>query len=413
MLRAKVQWSKQQIEKQKAIIKTELGIILKTDGPKKRLHHILGQIRETKDASSPSEQLRCYIFIVSALIHHERYGGLSLSQVQKLAAVAHAILQVQGVQPIKSLLAYLYGEVHLAVSQVYRKEGVHWMAAWEQQMAAYLSGTPSEEEKAFQLLSTGIRALRLGLGPLAAGSLAVAKEKLSDRARVRGAIDYVRSLRFGGDRVGAEKVASECLKWTFLSPEERQELQWEILCGKLPSSGDIGPIIASVSRKGLHHQYVYVIEAFLWSRAVPTNQWIGRYPSVKSLAKDRNMIPPSRSLFYKCAVRLQKCYDYQVPFPVRLRQLGKMLPKIRQLVTIDQELLVWAATARWLTRSRCFALATLALNQYRNLSFGLSGGANSDALGVVSDLLERDWFKENDAQFAQRNFSISDWEKVA
>lgn len=399
VLRAKVPWTKKQIELEKLAVRSELEQVLQAGGPKRRLQYILTQVRDLKESDSPGEQLRCFIFVISALVHQERFGGVPLKQVQRLVTIAYALLQIQGIEPITSLLAFLYGEIHLALSQVYRKEGLHWMAAWEQQMASYLSGKTADAMASIQKLSLGIRTLRLGHGGLAVKAMLDAKAGLPDYSWFRCQIDLIRSLRFAGSRELARQGIEEGLKRPGLKGEEKQELLWEHLCLQVSQTQEVFPLMHAVRKDRTHHDYSYLTEAFLWSRAISTKKWVERYPSLRSLARDPKLTAPTRTLFYKCALMIQKCYDYEIPFPVRLRQLGRVLPKLQKLVTIDQELLVWAAVARWLTRSRCFPLASLALSEYQSLSRRLSNGASEDALGVMSDLYTREWFTESQVGF--------------
>lgn len=399
MLRSKVQWTKKQIEQEKLAVRSELEKALREGGAKRRLQYILSEIRQLKEAELPGEQLRCFIFVISALVHQERFGGVPLKQVQRLVTIAYALLQIQGIEPITSLLAFLYGEIHLSLSQVYRKEGLHWMAAWEQQMATYLSGKTPDTVTSLQKLSLGIRALRLGHGGLAVQAMLDAKPGLAEASWFRCQIDLIRSLRFAGEFDLAKQGITDSLRNPSLRPEEKQELMWEEMCLNIPREEDVFPLLHAVKKDRTHHDYSYLVEAFLWTRAVSTKKWVDRFPSLRSLARNPKLKAPTRTLFYKCAVMIQRCYDYEIPFPVRLRQLGRVLPKLQKLVTIDQELLVWAAVARWLTRSRCFPLAALALSEYQSLSNRLSNGRNPDALGVMKDLYARDWFTESQVTF--------------
>jgi hypothetical protein len=58
---------------------------------------------------------------------------------------------------------------------------------------------------------------------------------------------------------------------------------------------------------------------------------------------------------------------------------------------LEGELLVMAATRRWLARVKCHSSAALLYTQYQQLSFALTPGRSLDALGVVQDLASRKW----------------------
>jgi hypothetical protein len=82
------------------------------------------------------------------------------------------------------------------------------------------------------------------------------------------------------------------------------------------------------------------------------------------------------------AATLDRCYDSTIHINERLDQLGNTLAMVRKLVTVDKELLAWAAAVRWLKRARALDFASLAWAEYASLSMRLSGGAARDVLGV-------------------------------
>jgi hypothetical protein len=58
----------------------------------------------------------------------------------------------------------------------------------------------------------------------------------------------------------------------------------------------------------------------------------------------------------------------------------------------SQRLLALAAIARWLTRNRAHDFAGLVLARIEQLSMNASGGTRNDATGLVSDLLNEEWY---------------------
>lgn len=398
MSRISVAWHKTMIAAEKQAIKTELDAALAKGGEEARREKALEAIRELEDDITPKGKLRRFIYIVSLLFHYRQGSGLGLPQVRKLADVAEAILRTQGVQPGVSTLAFLYGELHVALSQIYRKEGQHWVAAWEQNLSGHLSQRDPIGGAGFQALATGIQSARLGHSRLAVKSFVDAEAHgLPPSLHVRSRLERTRALRLAGDLAAAHALAAESAILPDISDAEKRELAWEQLCCRAQEAGDIAPLMAAVRRGKSHYEYGYVLEASFWARSVETKQWLERVPKVKSITRNPALKPPQTGLFHKCAAMLEECYQYRVPFDVRLNQLGKILPRISQLVTMDKELLVWSSMARWLARSRAFTLAAFALGEYQALSLKLTAGKKRDALGVLGDVLERDWFRGMEA----------------
>ena len=56
---------------------------------------------------------------------------------------------------------------------------------------------------------------------------------------------------------------------------------------------------------------------------------------------------------------------------------------------------MWAAVARWLSRSHAFGHANIVLGEYEALGRRLSMLAANDVLKCCSDLLEKPWYTEN------------------
>ena len=124
--RAAEKWTLAAVEAAKRQARTELeGVAEGSDG-KGRLQHSLRRVTALEDHAEASAQLLRFVFVISSLVHHARYGGLSENQVQKGAELASTILATQQIKAGTSRLAFLHGELHLALSQIYRKSGNHW-----------------------------------------------------------------------------------------------------------------------------------------------------------------------------------------------------------------------------------------------------------------------------------------------
>ena len=60
---------------------------------KKRLDAIMQGIRGLETSSDPKGLLYLYVYIMSALVHQSRFGGLSSKQIRKLKELAFTILK--------------------------------------------------------------------------------------------------------------------------------------------------------------------------------------------------------------------------------------------------------------------------------------------------------------------------------
>ena len=127
-----------------------------------RLRAALDGVARLGGLFSPQEQLQRFIYLIAALAHHARWGGLKSNVVTQLMQLGEAILKTHHVEKCESTLSGLWGELHLSHSQVLKKSGEPFLAAWEQQFSRYLSGRAPVGAEGFHALAVANRALRLG-----------------------------------------------------------------------------------------------------------------------------------------------------------------------------------------------------------------------------------------------------------
>lgn len=378
-------WRRDAIHETKRRVKEEIDSAVPPADPK-GMSFLLDAIREGIHDSSGAGQLRCFLLVVSALMRHARIGGLKRRDIERLQELGAAILRTQGIEPVDSRLSFLHGELHLGLSLAYLKDGSQWEAIWEHGLAIHLSRREPAGAPGFLAHAAGIRSLRLGHAKLASRELERAVATLDDsRARRHALLERLKALRLGGDCHRAEEEGRKLLSDPESTLGERQEALWEEKCRRAQSNGDVAELMASVRRGGSHHDAYYLLEAFLWSRAVKTRKWLAQYPTIRSIAPNAKLDLKGQGFRYHCAKVVESCYDFGIPYELRLRAVGEALGDLGRLFTIEDELLVLAAAARWLARSQTELLAEVTAARYRALSLALTDGASDDALGVFAE----------------------------
>lgn len=385
-------WQESSIDQERQAIKAELDAAAEGGDLSKRLDIALRKIGDLAPDASPIAQLRRYIYVVSALVHHERNGGLSGSQIRNLTDVALAILAVLRIKPGFSKAARLHGDLKLVLSQIHRKEGHHWLAAWEQQMAHFMArGHPSGGE-GFQSLALANRALRLGHNALALSELDAAEKDITDqRLRDRVRFERVRAFRLARRFDDADRSSREALQNSGMDKSMRLEFEWEELCREVQRTGDLSRMLSSVKPNQSHHNSGYIIEASLWARIPLSLEWMEKMTKLSTAVSKVERYPKQIGYTYECALQLERCYDLEIPLPMRMEAIGQVLSRANMFMTVDMELLLWAAVARWLSRSKAFRLANLVLSEYQWMSVRLTDGQGKDSLGLLGDLFGREW----------------------
>ena len=95
-----ISWRHETLIQEKKAIKAELDAVAQSGaGPSARLQQALQKLAELETDNTTTGRLRRYIYAVSALVHHERYGGLKPKQVKGIAQIALAIVTVFRIKP--------------------------------------------------------------------------------------------------------------------------------------------------------------------------------------------------------------------------------------------------------------------------------------------------------------------------
>jgi hypothetical protein len=386
-----VRWHLRHVEEEKRAIKAELDALGSGKDTDARLRHISARIGELEADDQPVPRLRRFVYVVSALVHHSRFGGLTEAQVRNLEDLGHALLFAEKIHPIKSRLAYLYGELHLALSQIHRKTGKHWLAAWEQQISLHLSGKTPPGGVAFQYLSMGIRAARLGFGPSAVTYFKAAEDLgLDPRPLLRARLGRIRALRLAGELAQSAELAAATTSLQ-MSNDEQLELVWEESCRTAQAKLDLGEMMRLTARGSSHHLPIYLVEAFLWAHAVPERRWEKKLVRVRTMIRKKLMRREQLGIALEAIEAVETAYDSAMPMAARLQKVGRILARTNEFVTLDLELLFLAAVGRWLARSHLFSMASLVLQRYKALNVLQTNRTGADGLGLVQDLLEKPW----------------------
>lgn len=392
-------WTREQVATEKKRVKAELDTLEKEKTTSEKLKAILAKIKTYEQAQLSDDLLKLYVYIMSALVHHERYGGLSSSEIKKLVIYAYEVLRIQKVAPINSTLSFLYAEIHLILSQIFRKSGKIWAAAWEHQVSVQYTRADPPGGPSLQAISKGIRALSIGHGNRAVQEFTRADSVQETRQQFEKArIGLVRSLRLTGQFAKADSLILETLSEKSLSDKFANELRWESFCLIASREQNLDPMLKSIQTGKSHFQAIYIAEAFLWTQALRERRWEDRLLKMRTLARKSELAPRSLGLFLKAVLVLEKCRDVEIPLINRVRSLGEILEKESSFSAIDRRLLFLLASARWLARSRLTDLAAITLCEYRALSQKLSDAQNHDILNLAGDMYNRPWFQDSSGQ---------------
>ena len=350
------------------------------------VRHLVAHINALSSQTTEQSRIECYAACVSALVNQERFGGLKGKEISTIAALAFDMVRLAQIDPETSRMAFVAGDVYMALSQIRRKTGDHWLAAWEAELGLRYTGDHPTEGMALRFHVAANRALRLGNAEQALECVERAlKQSPTTSQRNRIATTHVSALKLSGLKTQAEKTIVSAMKSDWISEPTKTELQWETLCMAVADSPNeaIEEILARVKVKQSHSHASYVLDAILWCLVVQTPKYVSKAPKVKNLYRRFQIEKDRYGNLFEAVKVLSEAYESKRPIAVRIEAVGQMLSKAHLSFSVERELLIWAAAFRWLDRVKCQRLASLCLSQYQAISMQLSNGRMKDALGVL------------------------------
>jgi predicted unusual protein kinase regulating ubiquinone biosynthesis (AarF/ABC1/UbiB family) len=392
-------WAKPRVESERAALNAQLKDMIDRESPEVVEQFLHRSMSALESDATPEGQLRRFLLILALLSHHERHATLSSGTLAQLREMGEAILKTQGIYAGTSRLSYLYGDLLASFARIRYREGRHWPYIWQTQLALFLSKSEASESGE-QALATANAAFRRGNLTTALEAYKVAEKLgLSTESLEKSRVASIRALRLAGRPEESAVLAAETLLIQSLSEEGRRRIAWEEMCRDVQRHGELNKMISATSRNGDHREAGYILEATLWAKAVASKQYLARFPKAESIRKafsDSLKRPSPNAQLYECVLQLERCYDNDIPLLKRITDLGDMLDRLPRFQHLDHELLVWAASARWLLRYHQSQMADFVLNEYRALSLRMTDGTLADCLGVTGDLDVRVWQRVED-----------------
>jgi hypothetical protein len=395
-------WDNPNFEKKKQEIKAELDAITDEKGFKARLCHIRDNIHRLDNDLSSNSQMERFIYVVSALIHQLKFGGLKAPEVSQLVTLGLGILKIQGIEISNSRLSHLYGELYSAKSQISFRNGEPLKSIFEQQLARYSSGRNQLGSEAYRIYSMAIRLLGLGLAVQALAHFEAAEalaqgDGADSGVALNARLSQIKCLRLmAKPQEARDRLDNTRENWRKVRNDTievlTQELAWEEYCLAAQVEGDLNPMLKAI--KSSHKRGVYILEAHLWVRAISDTFASKKLKPLEYYSRKKLIDLKSSGYCYKVLQAFEICYATNLPMSQRMHQLANVLLKVKRLAAIDKELLTWAAATRFFSRNKYLPLATVSYSEYQMTSGKLSGGESADIMGLFKNQTSLRWFSE-------------------
>ncbi len=382
-------WTSPMIDSVKANVLQEVDRTVSLgDASMSRLEAILARLRELPDQGDSSTLLQRFVLSMSALAEHLRQGGLRPTDVSRLSESIRGILLLQKIHPTSSRLGFLHCQHQALMSQLHQEQGELWQSAWCQYLAEMWSKYAPRHDQFLHLRGMGRRNLRIGFGKGAMQQLTDAlKIASTDPERLTVLNSLANAARLCGQIQQWQELRQQ-LQSQFAGSLDPLEWEWEDQCHQVAHEKCSVKELNRLTQIGRpHHHASYVVEARLYTYASTEKSRLTDLRKMSTLIRTGVLTQGNSGVGYRALAALEDCYDYDIPLEIRLQGLEGVLQRTGELASIEKELLVLGAAARWLHRSHISQLRELVMHRYRSLVFGLTGQDRTDPLGIVQDIL--------------------------
>lgn len=376
--RSKCEWSIDEIAKARQKAKTALDNLAFQKDHKLRLKECLAEVSRSADRLDSPSLLMRYTFVMSALVHHEKHGGLSDSQSVHLSKLAFNILLVSGISYSSTdRLAFLYGDIHRIQSLIARKSGNHSLATTEHILACHYSKADSINGAGQELLGHAIRAFRMGHLETASTSYILAlQSRLTSHQRLVCQIGLLKALRLSQKNLKFKVLAEEVQQSKNFEPITN-EIRWEVIIQNFSQTGKFEDIVQFLKDSSAD----YIAEAYLFACSTKTRNNRIYFESKRSFYFLENLKSKrikKRSPLETVTLSIHELYDTEIPFSLRLKSAADIFQILRNLPSIESELLVLAALGRWLSRNRQIQFSNLVGFEYKSLCQKITQNTTDD-----------------------------------
>lgn len=383
-----MRWSKPEVQAHQRALLSSLSVPF--GSMKQRLQHILQELAHVEKAGRFDADLllRHFLLAVSTIVHVGRHGGLTTKQCEELFETAEGILRLQEIEPSDRNLGFMHFDLCTAMSTVHRRKGDTWRSSWLYWHGAENHHPQTPEEQAHHHMIRGQRLMRLNHLVKASEEMQAALDihpKMDLTPRMVCWIQIGRCLRLQGQR-------SEALSWLSdgqaTCPTHLQvELNWEIAILNAIKMKECRNLVTLAATDAYRAKIEYAVEAKIWVLNTPNRRLIQKAKSMKQSSRDFGPATKKMGAFFAAALSLENCYDATISMSIRKRDLCQALEGRPQYGTVEKELLVLGAAARFLSQEQSWPLLELVLLEYQKLALQTTGTRSVDPIGFIGDIL--------------------------
>lgn len=378
-------------------VNRNLDQLQRTHGIKATCDVILEGLTAARDGTGEFDLLERFFKIIWIFQHAVVSQSLSNKTCSELTRTAEYCLQILNIKPYSSKLSYLYSRLHEARSKMFADTQNWWTAAWSLTVADAMDGTEAKKSLVEQYQRLLQQAAYYYHSGYISESLALYQKAepyaVDDLAVIRVRLGIIRCLRILNEYETAQKLI-QVLRELFTIPDNLlSELSWEEMFLISQRDQDMSHLLRSIlsqSRKPELIHTEYFLLANLWCYASKQRAAIGELPGASWLKRNLDLNAESKNsyLTLKLIQYLEDCYSTKTSIFNKLNELGERLVTLRAEPSTEENVVFFAAVARWLLRVKQKPSAALVISEYQSRSLMLSQGRSNDVFALLGDVGE-------------------------
>ncbi len=396
MASTKSQWTQAAFEREVE------AILARAQAPTDRAEELSLRLQQDSLAKSSADRLRTLALAFVVLRDEMRDRSMTAAQIDELTRAGEMLLKVEGIEAGTSQLSHLHGELAGFRTLALVARGAYPEAAWTAFEADRLAMRSTDEhEEAKRLLLMAKQTLRLGQTRLTIELLSVVASGPTGALRDEAMALTFDALRLSGDREAAGRFAHSYGDNPSIGAATRSHLEWGQALLDFIAQESADHLMHVTAREGRFYGASQLVDVSLLFKACKSRAWIGSTLKPKTIKRafPAETAAVKRDLHFacQCLEALDDAYDATLPLDSRLTALKTAFLARDTFANLERELLLLAALGRCLARLRQDGFAALVIGEYRKLSLTASTGASQDVLGLMTDLLDRSWYRTVDA----------------
>lgn len=390
---SRVAWTESIVSEERARIRQHFLRWREIGGDEQALREIVDLLSKANLKASKG-RLQAYLLGMFGLIAHRDSGLLTGAQYERLVEHCLGALNLQKIDPARSILAYMYSDVHALIGQIAINAGNHWGGMWHQLCGSRHLRDADEQSTHFHSLTLAQRLLRIGHIQESARVLdevlkSANASQISSSVYSSMVLNRLTIHRLNREFSEAHDLSLRAIADSRLTKTAFLHIQWEELCRKVIEIRDFTEIHKAIDKGGTHHSPFYLILAVLWDAAIGEGNLARPQSSLERVSARRRKVFKVYGRVFDFVEALHVFNDEQMPPHVRLEHLGRSLSEIHSVFALDEELLIWLGASRVLKRANFAKFAAPCFLEYQLLSLRISKGKCDDLLHCNSEKLRK------------------------